>query len=136
MRTKREPATHGDFLGPLERRVMAELWTHGARTVGQVVEALNASSVRKLAYTTVMTILVRLHEKAYVSRQATGRSYTYEAAMDETTLAGVVGRRELSRLIERFGATELARFAQDLAPETGLTGELRELADGEQDARR
>lgn len=119
-----------DYLGPLERRVMQQLWEHGPQTVSDILERLNAVSERKLAYTTVMTILVRLHEKAYVSRTQTGRTYTYRAAMDEPTLAATVGRRELSRLIERYGAASLARFAEDLGTSgSSLAGRLRELAE-------
>lgn len=118
-----------DHLGPLERRVMQQLWEHGPQTVGDVLERLNAVSERKLAYTTVMTILVRLQEKAYVSRTQTGRTYTYRAAMDEPTLAATVGRRELSRLVERYGAASLARFAEDLGTSgSSLAARLRGLA--------
>lgn len=121
-----------DFLGPLERRVMEQLWAHGPQTVGSVLEALNATGERKLAYTTVMTILVRLHDKGYVERTATGRTFTYRAAMDEPALAAAVGRRELSRLIDRFGAASLARFAADLDREDGaLAEQLRRLTDQE-----
>jgi len=119
-----------DFLGPLERRVMQQLWERGPGTVGNVLEALNTASERRLAYTTVMTILVRLREKGYVERTATGRTFTYRAAMDESTLAATVGRRELSRLIDRFGAASLARFAADLETQDQALGEqLRRLAD-------
>lgn len=118
-----------DFLGPLERRVMQQLWERGPGTVGNVLEALNTASERRLAYTTVMTILVRLREKGYVERTATGRNFTYRAAMDESTLAATVGRRELSRLIDRFGAASLARFAADLETQDQALGEqLRRLA--------
>jgi predicted transcriptional regulator len=121
-----------DYLGPLERRVMERLWTSGPQTVGDILDALNSASDRPLAYTTVMTILVRLHEKGYATRIQTGRTYTYEAAMDEPALAATVGRRELTRLIERYGAASVAGFAEDL----GSVGEplakrLRELAEGE-----
>ncbi len=121
-----------DYLGPLERRVMERLWTGGPQTVGDILDALNSASDRPLAYTTVMTILVRLHEKGYVTRTQTGRTYTYAAAMDEPTLAASVGRRELTRLIERYGAASVASFAEDL----GTVGEplakrLRELAEQE-----
>lgn len=110
---------------------MTQLWSEGAASVAQIVEALNAASDRKLAYTTVMTILVRLHEKGYVNREATGRSYRYEAAMDETELTAVVGRRDLGRLIERYGAASLARFAEDLtSSERGLAAGLRRLVGG------
>lgn len=121
-----------DFLGPLERRVMEQLWMRGPQTVADILEALNRTSQRQLAYTTVMTILVRLTDKEYVSRAQTGRIYTYRAAMDERALAATVGRKELSRLIERYGAVSLARFAEDLPASSSVLAErLRQLAEDE-----
>lgn len=120
------------YLGPLERRVMDQLWQHGPQTVAEILERLNSVSERKLAYTTVMTILVRLHEKGYASRTQSGRTYTYEAAMDEEMLAATVGRRELSRLIDRYGAASLAQFAEDLGDDGSPLGDrLRKVAEEE-----
>lgn len=117
-------------MGPLEHRVMTRLWESGAQTVAQIVEALNGGSKQNLAYTTVMTILVRLHGKGYVERTRSGRQYMYRAAMDEPSLAATIGRRELSRLIRRFGASSLAQFAADLtATDAELTRQLRRLAE-------
>lgn len=122
----------GDYLGPLERRVMEQLWRRGPQTVADILATLNSASDRTLAYTTVMTILVRLHEKGYVTRSQTGRTYNYEAAMDEPMLAASVGRRELRRLIDRYGAASVARFAEDLGTaQTPLAERLRELAEEE-----
>lgn len=122
----------GDYLGPLERRVMQALWQHGPQTVGDTLARLNGGAERKLAYTTVMTILVRLHEKGYVSRTRNGRTYTYQAAMDEPMLAATAGRRELGRLIDRYGAASLARFVDDLGtPGEPLAERLRRLAEEE-----
>lgn len=110
---------------------MTHLWRRTTATVAQIVEALNAESDRKLAYTTVMTILVRLHEKGYVTREATGRSYLYQPAMDEAGLRASVGRRELGSLIERYGAASVAQFAEDLrTSNAGLAARLRTLAKG------
>lgn len=121
-----------DYLGPLERRVMERLWTLGPQTVGGILAALNSASDRPLAYTTVMTILVRLHEKGYVTRTQTGRTYTYAAAMDEPRLAASVGRRQLTRLIERYGAASVASFAEELGTVAEpLAKRLRELAEEE-----
>lgn len=121
-----------DYLGPLERRIMTELWNDGPCSVAQMVESLNAASERKLAYTTVMTILVRLHEKGYVTRQASGRSYVYAPAMDEASLTASVGRRELSRLIQRYGAASVAQFAEDLtAADSDLATRIRDLGPDE-----
>ena len=115
-------------LGPLERRVMARLWrAAGPQTVGDVLEALNGSSDRALAYTTVMTILVRLHDKGLVTREKDGRNYRYTAAVDEESVEAQLGRRELNRLIERYGAASLAGFAADLG-EGEVADRLRELA--------
>lgn len=115
------------LLGSLERRVMTQLWAGGPRSVGEVLAALNAADARHLAYTTVMTILVRLHEKGYVTREKEGRHFRYAAVVEESALEGQVGRRELSRLIDRYGAESVARFAADLG-ESGLARRLAGLA--------
>ncbi len=114
-------------LGPLEQRVMARLWQSGSQAVGEVMDALNGSADRQLAYTTVMTILVRLHEKGLVTRQKEGRGYRYTAAVDEASLEAQVGRRELNRLIERYGAASVAGFAAALG-EGDLADRLAQLA--------
>lgn len=119
-----------DYLGPLERRVMSHVWDRGAATVAEIVDVLNAAADRKLAYTTVMTILVRLHDKGYLSRAAAGRSYVYRPTMTEAELRARVGRRELESLIERYGAAAVAQFAEDLTmSRDDLTARLQALAD-------
>lgn len=63
-------------MGQLEARVMDVLWEEGGWLApGEVNAALGAE--RPLAYTTVMTILVRLHEKGLVEREKRGRAWTY-----------------------------------------------------------
>lgn len=122
-----------NVLGPLERRVMEHLWRSGPSTVSETREALNATASHQLAYTTVMTILGRLHEKGYVARSREHRHYRYAAAFDEASLPAAVGRRELRLLIERHGAETLAGFAADLAgADSELTAGLREMAEREE----
>lgn len=120
-----------DVLGPLERRIMDQLWRSGPSTVAETRDALNGTSGQQLAYTTVMTILVRLHDKGYVARALEGRHYRYVAAFDEAALPAAAGRREFRRLIERHGAATLAGFAADLAgADDELAVRLRRLAEG------
>jgi predicted transcriptional regulator len=122
-------------LGPLERRAMSHLWQVGAATVAEVRDALNSSGERALAYTTVMTVLVRLDEKGFVDRTLEGRQYRYVAAFPEDALQAEIGRRELNRLIGRHGAESLAAFAADLVgTDADLTRRLRELADQDTEA--
>ncbi len=69
-------------LGPLEGRVLGLLKADSARSVQDVQAALaDADGGHELAYTTVMTVLVRLHEKGLVAREREGRRYLYRAGM-------------------------------------------------------
>ena len=112
---------------------MEHLWRSGPSTVAETRDALNKASRQQLAYTTVMTILVRLHEKGYLTRAREGRHFRYSAAFDEATLPAAAGRRELRLLIERHGAGTLASFAADLAgTDSELAARLRELAGSEE----
>jgi predicted transcriptional regulator len=114
---------------------MERLWRSGPGTVGEVRDALNGPDARELAYTTVLTILLRLHEKGYVTRTREGRHYRYAAAFEERQLAAEVGRRELRRLIERHGAASLAGFARDLAgADSELVKQLRALGERDREA--
>lgn len=63
-------------MGNLEREVMAYLWdADGPRTVREVHDALAPD--RRLAYTTVMTVMNRLATKGVVTQQKEGRAYRY-----------------------------------------------------------
>lgn len=118
-----------EIRGPLRRRVLTRLWQAGPSTAGEILDALNATSSRRLAYTTVNTILTRLHDEGFVTRTMEGRHYRYEAAFDDKSLDAEVGRRELRRLIERHGAASVAGFAADLTgPQSDLAARLRQLA--------
>jgi predicted transcriptional regulator len=69
--------------GALEHEVLGVLWqAKRAMTPGEVREALGGD----LAYTTVMTVLGRLHDKGVVSRAAHGRGYAYRATVSESEL--------------------------------------------------
>src|SRR5687768_5995743 len=67
-------------LGQLETAVMDALWQLARPVrVREVVEHL--ASQRKLAYTTVMTVLDNLHRKAWVTRRMHNRAYLYQPAL-------------------------------------------------------
>lgn len=70
--------------GVLELDVMRALWAAaGPLTPGEVRERLTPL----LAYTSVATVLGRLQAKGLVVRCEAGRSFTYEAAIDEAQWA-------------------------------------------------
>ncbi|MGW2846131.1 BlaI/MecI/CopY family transcriptional regulator [Streptomyces sp. NPDC001108] len=97
--------------GELEAQVLAVLRSaSGPATAGWVQERLDGD----LAYTTVITILSRLHVKKAVTRTREGRSYTWTSAADEAGLAALRMRRVLDG--ERDRGAVLARFVSALSP--------------------
>jgi len=63
--------------GELEAAVMDRLWSwHRPVTVREVFDDLQLH--RKIAYTTVMTVMDNLHSKGWLRRELAGRAYRYE----------------------------------------------------------
>ncbi|MEV0191906.1 BlaI/MecI/CopY family transcriptional regulator [Kitasatospora purpeofusca] len=97
--------------GELEAQVLAVLQrAPGPATAGWVQERLDGD----LAYTTVMTILSRLHAKGAVSRTRAGRSYLWQASSDAAGLAALRMRRVLDGEPDRDAV--LASFVTALLP--------------------
>ncbi|MEO6088346.1 MAG: BlaI/MecI/CopY family transcriptional regulator [Umezawaea sp.] len=96
--------------GALEAEVLAVLWSaDGPLAPAEVLERLGAD----LAYTTVVTILSRLHEKGVAEREKLGRSYRYRAVDDEPGLAA----RRMTKVLdgEPDRDSVLARFVSNLS---------------------
>lgn len=68
-------------LTEVELELMNLLWKLGSGTVHEVMERL--SSERKLAYTTVSTMLRILEQKGFVKSQAEGRGHRYSPLMSK-----------------------------------------------------
>jgi len=68
---------HG--LGPLEATIMQMMWSSGEpRSVRSIHDSL--AEDRKIAYTTVMTVMDNLFSKGFLRRERQGRAYLYVAA--------------------------------------------------------
>lgn len=78
-------------------------------TPGDVRVALGG----ELAYTTVMTVLGRLHDKRVVSRALVGRAYAYRAAVSESELTARRMAEALAAAGDRAGA--LSGFVNGLS---------------------
>jgi predicted transcriptional regulator len=81
---------------PLELECLKVLWTLGEGNVKDVRQALTGS--RRLAYTTVMTVLDRLARKGGVARRKVGRSFVYAPVLSR----GVLRRLAVQDLVDRF----------------------------------
>jgi predicted transcriptional regulator len=97
--------------GALEKEVLVILSTqNGALTPAQVRRVLG----RELAYTTVMTVLTRLHDKGFVQRKRVGRAFAYRFDADGAALTSLAMGRLLDGVDDR--AAVLARFVGELSP--------------------
>ncbi len=90
-------------LGPLEVRVLALLRGGEPTSVAALRDKLNADGT-ELAYTTVMTVLSRLHKKGLLKRKREGNRYLYSPAPSAPRVLG----RILSRVRSALSATERA----------------------------
>lgn len=94
-------------MGELEAAVMDVLWDSGGWTTpGEVHELLERQP--PLAYTTVMTILVRLWQKGRLERQRDGRAFAYAPIQTKAEYAAsrmgevLVGVEDRSSTLNHF----------------------------------
>ncbi len=100
--------------GELESAILGVLWDAGAPlSPGEVRDRLVPGRGGELAYSTVVTILSRLHEKGALRRSRDGRAFRYTPAADKAGLAA----RRLSAMLDRAPDREavLSRFVEDLS---------------------
>lgn len=99
--------------GELEGEVLTVLHAAGApMTPGELQQVLAGD----LAYTTVLTILARLHAKGVLRRLPAGRGFAYCPAQSHVEFMA----RQMRGLLDLGGserAAVLAQFVGDLAPE-------------------
>jgi len=97
--------------GELENSVLAALWAAPGPLVPTEVQAAVGAD---LAYTTVTTILVRLHAKGVIERSKAGRAYAYRPVVAETEVVAEQVRRLLDQGQDR--AAVLQGLVEGLAP--------------------
>ena len=125
-----DPKIEG-VLGPLGASIMRIVWSQGEGTVRTVADQLEREIGRAHAYTTVMTILARLHERGLLDRTKVGRGYVYRPLGDEAEVLTVMGERAVDRLLAQYGTAALRRFAHHLSDlDPDLRAQLLDLADG------
>ena len=97
--------------GELEAAVMQVLWQRGApATVREVLAELTTS--RRLAYTTVMTVMDNLHRKGVLSREMDGRAWRYSPTRTHAEHSAALLQEILSAAGDRDEV--LMRFVADL----------------------
>jgi predicted transcriptional regulator len=83
------PAVTPDVPPRLELECLKALWSLGEATVRQIRNSVLPQ--RRLAYTTVMTLMERLTRRGCVQRRKSGRTFLYSAVLsqDEVRMAAL-----------------------------------------------
>lgn len=94
--------------GTLESEVMGVLWARGTPLTATEVQSTLGGD---LAYNTVQTILIRLHEKNLLLRERVGRGHAYWPVEDAATAAAsqmraaLIDRPDRLAVLQQFAAS-------------------------------
>ena len=106
-----------------ELEIMKIVWDRRQATVRDVYEAMREH--RRIAYTTVLTLMNILHGKGHLKRHLSGRAHVYQAAEPKQRTIGRMVHEFLDRVFN--GSAE--PLLMHLAEEERLTpADLEELA--------
>jgi BlaI family penicillinase repressor len=110
-------------LTDLQLAVMTALWTIGEGSVSAVSDELGRGG-RKLAPTTVATLLQRLAAQGWVALRREGRQFVYRAKVKQKTAA----KGALARVVRSFFGGRTSHVAAQLLESDDLTvDDLREI---------
>ena len=105
-----------------ELRLLRVLWSRGASTVREVLDALPTEP--PTGYTTVLKLLQIMHTKGLVIRDERERTHVYAAAVPPETTQ----RQLVADLADRaFGGSALGLVMHALSPEVATSGEIEEI---------
>ena len=99
-------------LGPQELQIMRVVWDRGRVTVRDVYETLRAR--RKIAYTTVMTMMTILDQKGFLKRTpGQDRAFVYEPARSRQTVMRAMVNEFLDRMFGGSASPLMLHLIQD-----------------------
>lgn len=87
------------------------MWRRPEATVRDVLEALNRGPKQR-AYTTVMTIMCRLWDKALLGRERRGKADVYRAILSREDYLHARAEAEVDAVVEEFGDLALSHFVR------------------------
>ncbi|MDT0632801.1 BlaI/MecI/CopY family transcriptional regulator [Rubrivirga sp. S365] len=114
-------------LGGTEMEVLREVWALGRATARDVHDRISAR--RRLAYTTVMTVMKNLADKGYLQYEPEGTAYVYSAARPPEEVQGTV----LSGILDKVFGGSARDLVQTLVDQGSLSeadrADLRRIVD-------
>src|ERR1051325_4949058 len=108
-----------------ELEIMKVVWKLGTPTVRQVYEDLLKH--RKVAYTTVMTMMNILEQKGYLKKSQKDRAYTYEATKPQKQVIRGMVREFVDRVFKGSAEPLLLHLVEDRQLSEADLDEIRSL---------
>lgn len=99
-------------LGELEQQIMDIVWECKNCSARDVLNKLETD--KKLAYTTVATILQRLFDKGLLTRKENAAGHIYSPKISKEKYTKNVAQSFLKNFISSFGDTAIASFADSI----------------------
>lgn len=114
-------------LGDLEVDVMAVAWRLKKATVKDVFEVLYGK--RRLAYTTIMTVMNRLAVKGILHQDRSQIPYVYKPLIDQNEMATSMVREVVDRVLEGSAASVVSYLLERGELDSTEISELKALID-------
>ncbi len=112
-----------DDLGEVQRTVLEIVWQRGEASVHDVRKQLGRNK-KKLAYTTVLTVMQKLEKVGWLEHRSAGKSYIYTP----TTSREEAGAGSVRQFLKRVFEGDAVAMFQHLIRESDLSDQdLREL---------
>ena len=109
-------------IGDVEMEILQIVWSRGEATVQEVLDQILRK--RRVAYTSVMTMMRNLSDKGLLKHRSEGRSYVYSAAVNPRTIK----RRLLRDTVDKvFGGSSVELIQNLVETEKLSEEEVREL---------
>jgi predicted transcriptional regulator len=94
-----------------ELEIMKVVWEHDTVTVREVYETLLKK--RKVAYTTVMTMMKILEQKKYLKKNQTDRAHVYRPAQPRRKVIGAMVRDFVNRVFNGSAEPLLVHLVEE-----------------------
>jgi BlaI family transcriptional regulator, penicillinase repressor len=99
------------LLAPQELEIMKLVWDRESSTVRDVYEALRQR--RKIAYTTVMTMMNILEQKGFLKKRRDDRAYLYRAACPRNQAIRAMVRDFVDRVFNGSAGPLVVHLVED-----------------------
>ena len=108
-----------------ELEIMKVIWNRDRSTVREVYEELLTR--RKIAYTTVMTMMGTLEQKGHLRKSEQGRAYVYVPVEPQTKVVGSMVQEFVKRVFNGSSRPLLVHLVEALEDDADQLEEIRQL---------